>query len=89
MIYDIFTLSLLTFIITGICVCKIFENSSSLLGPTEGNFLLSPFPSPLLIGVCLLMMLYNVLLQTPTSLVPMKKYLLTAGNKKGKMGHQG
>jgi hypothetical protein len=34
------------------------------------------------------MMLYNVLLQTPTSLVPMKKYLLSGG-KKGKMGDQG
>lgn len=87
MLLDIFTVSLLSFIIIGVSVSKIFYNTQSLLGASEGNFLLSPFPQQYLVGYCILMMVYNVLMQIPTSLVPMQKYFLQGGSRW--IGHHG
>lgn len=46
------------------------------MGKNEGNALLADFNNSYLVGISIIMMCYNCLVIIPTSLVPMKKYLV-------------
>jgi ABC-type uncharacterized transport system fused permease/ATPase subunit len=71
---DISFLSFLVFTLVGLSSSLIF--SISPLDPSLGNFLLQMPCSQPLTGLCIFMMIYNVLLQMPTGLLPMKGYLM-------------